>query len=292
VRASAKAERLSGKLTRLRIRMERLNAVEAALQKTPDQQISLTDPDARSMATSGRGSGIVGYNVQAAVDTTHHLIVTHKVTNIGHDRTSLAPTAIQAKAVIGSDTLKVVADRGYFSGEQFKACADAGITIYVPKPLTSSGIKRGLFGKQDFIFEADKDHYLCPAGQMLTKGRHRADHKSAVNFYRHLTACFTCELKPHCTHEKLRRIRRWDHEDVLDDAQNRIDQAPDMMRIRRETVEHPFGTLKTWMGATHFLTKGLDKVKTEMELHVLAYNLKRVMKIIGITPLMEAMRAA
>ena len=167
VRATAKAERLGGKLARLRMRMERLNEVAAALLKTPDQQISLTDPDARSMATSGRGSGIVGYNVQAAVDTTHHLIVTHEVTNVGHDRTALAPTALQARAVIGSDTLKVVADRGYFSGKQFKACADEGITIYVPKPLTSSGIKRGLFGKQDFIFDADKDHYLCPAGQAV-----------------------------------------------------------------------------------------------------------------------------
>ena len=292
VRATAKVERLGGKLAKLRVRMERLNEVASALLQTPDQQISLTDPDARSMATSGRGSGIVGYNVQAAVDTTHHLIVTHEVTNVGHDRTALSPTALQARAVIGSDTLKVVADRGYFSGEQFKACADEGITIYVPKPLTSSGIKRGLFGKQDFIFDADKDHYLCPAGQTLTRGRHRADHNSEVNFYRHLSACFTCELKPRCTAEKLRRIRRWDHEDILDDAQHRLDQAPDMMRIRRETVEHPFGTIKAWMGATHFQTKTLEKVKTEMGLHVLAYNLKRVMNIIGIIPLMAAMRAA
>jgi hypothetical protein len=196
-----------------------------------------------------------------------------------------------ARTATGTEQITVVADRGYFSGEQLLACADNGITAYVPRPLVSSATKRGLFPKQAFIFDAENDQYTCPAGQILSKGFHRSDRQGTVNFYRHLTACSSCELKPRCTHEKLRRIRRWDHEEVVDAAQRRLDLRPDMMRVRRRTVEHPFGTIKAWMGATHFLTRTLNNVSTEMGLHVLAYNIKRVLQIIGIKPLIAAIRA-
>ena len=157
-------------------------------------------------------------------------------------------------------------------------------------PLTSSGTKRGLFTRQDFIYDAEHDHYTCPAGAKLTKGRRRADHTEDFDFYRHLSACFTCPLRPWCTPTKLRRIKRWENEVVLDRMQARLDRMPEAMGVRRQTVEHPFGTLKAWMGATHFLTRTLDKVRTEMSLHVLAYNLKRMIAILGVGPLIAAIR--
>ena len=158
-------------------------------------------------------------------------------------------------------------------------------------PQTSSGTKRGFFTRQDFLYDADRDHYTCPAGAKLTKANRRADHAEDFDFYRHLSACHTCALRPQCTPTRLRRIKRWEHEAVLEKMQARLDHMPDAMKIRRQTVEHPFGTLKAWMGATHFLTKTLEKVRTEMSLHVLAYNIKRMIKIFGVIPLMQAIRA-
>ena len=143
---------------------------------------------------------------------------------------------------------------------------------------------------QDFIYDAEHDDYTCAAGAKLTKARRRADHTEDFDFYRHLSACFTCPLRSRCTPTKLRRIKRWEHEDVLDRMQDRLDRMPEAMDVRRQTVEHPFGTLKAWMGATHFLTRTLDKVRTEMSLHVLAYNLKRMITIFGVEPLMAAIR--
>lgn len=237
-----------------------------------------------------RGGGIVGYNVQTAVDVEHHLIVAHEVTSSGSDRGQLVKMANQARLAIGGEEITVVADRGYYGGEQLLECANTGITTYVPKPLTSSGLKRGFFIKQDFIYDAQNDAYICPAGQSLTKDAHRLDRQSDINFYRHLSACSNCRLKPRCTTEKLRRIRRWEQEEVLDDIERRLEEKPDAMQVRRSTVEHPFGTLKAWMGYTHFLTRTREKVAAEMSLHVLAYNFKRVLNIIGIAPLMAALR--
>jgi transposase len=288
--AEAKSGRLKEKIAGLRRQMQALKAMEQTVQDAPDQQVSLTDPDARSMATSGRGTGVVGYNVQIAVDAEHHLIVAHEVTNQGHDRSHLAPMALKAQGTTGSKEITVLADRGYFSGDQVLACAGTGIAPIVPKTLTSSGTKRGFFTRQDFIYDAEHDHYTCPAGAKLTKAHRRADHTEDHDFYRHLSACFTCPLRSQCTPTKLRRIKRWENEDVLDQMQARLDRMPEAMGIRRQTVEHPFGTLKAWMGATHFLTRTLDKVRTEMSLHVLAYNLKRVIAIIGVGPLMAAIR--
>jgi transposase len=259
------------------------------VQAAPGQQVSLTDPDARSMATSGRGSGVVGYNVQAAVDTKHHLIVAHEVTNTGHDRDQLSGMAGRAKAAMGLQALDVLADRGYFDGEEVLACQGIGVTPYVPKPLTSGSKAKGRFGKQDFVYVADDDVYRCPAGETLT--RRFTSVENGMNLYVYWTTkCAGCSLKSRCTSGKERRIKRWEHEAVIDAMQERLDRRPGVMRIRRATVEHPFGTLKAWMGATHFKTRTLDKVRTEMSLHVLAYNLKRVIAILGPQPLMAAMR--
>jgi len=284
----AQVAHLQERIIKLKEQMEELKAIEIKVQNAPDAQVSLTDPDARSMRL--RGGGIVGYNVQTAVDVEHHLIVAHEVTSSGSDRGQLVKMANQARLAIGGEEITVVADRGYYSGEPLLECANTGIITYVPKPLTSSGLKRGFFIKQDFIYDVQNDVYICPAGQSLTKGAHRSDRQSDINFYRHLSACSNCHLKPRCTTEKLRRIRRWEQEDVLDDIERRLEGKPDAMRIRRSTVEHPFGTLKAWMGYTHFLTRTREKVAAEMSLHVLAYNFKRVLKIIGIAPLMAALR--
>ena len=288
--AEAKSLRLQDKLARLKQQMQHLREMEIAVQAAPDRQISLTDPDARAMATSGKGTGIVGYNVQTAVDAEHHLIVAHEVTNQGHDRSQLAPMALKAQQATGNEKITVLADRGYFSGDQVLSCEGTGIAPIVPKTLTSSGTKRGFFTRHDFIYDAENDYYTCPAGAKLTRGSVRSDRRDEIDIYRHLTACFTCALKPRCTPDKLRRIKRWQHEGVLDKMQLRLDRMPNAMGVRRQTVEHPFGTLKAWMGATHFLTRTLDKVQTEMSLHVLAYNIKRVIAIFGVAPLMAAIR--
>ena len=289
--AEAKTIRIKDKIAGLRRQMQALREMEQKVKDAPDQQVSLTDPDARSMATSGRGTGVVGYNVQAAVDAEHHLIVAHEVTNVGHDRTQLEPMGLKAQAATGCEQITALADRGYFNGEQVLACEGTGVQPCVPKTDTSSSAKRGFFTRHDFVFDAQNDHYTCPAGHKLTRSRPRPNRKDDMDEYRHLTACFTCPLKPKCTPDKLKRFKRWKHEGVLDKIQVRLDHMPDAMGIRRQTVEHPFGTLKAWMGATHFLTKTLEKVRTEMSLHVLAYNMKRMIQIFGVGPLMAAIRA-
>ena len=286
--AQAKAERLLSKIAALKEKMQELQAIEIQLEAAPDKQISLTDPDARSMKT--RGSGMVGYNVQAAVDTKHHLIVTHEVTNDGVDRDQLSTMATQAREAMGVEELSVVADRGYFKSEEILACHEAGITAFVPKTLTSGATAAGRFGKGDFLYDGAKNEYRCPAGQSLT-WRYSSVEKG-LKMHRYWSSnCQGCALKEHCTPSSERRVSRWEHESVLDAIQSRLDQAPEMMRIRRQTVEHPFGTLKAWMGATHFLTRTLDRVSTEMSLHVLAYNFKRVLNLLGNSVLMAAMKA-
>jgi transposase len=287
--AEAKTTRIKDKIAGLRRQMQDLKAMEQKVRDAPDQQVSLTDPDSRSMATSGRGTGIVGYNVQTAVDAEHHLIVAHEVTNEGHDRTQLQPMALKAQEATGCEEVTALADRGYFNGEQVLACEGTGVLPCIPKTAWPGEL--GQFSRQDFIFDPENDHYTCPAGAKLTRGSVRSDRRGDLDIYRHLTACFDCPLKPRCTPNKLKRIKRWRHEDVLDRMQARLDRMPDAMKVRRQTVEHPFGTLKFWMGSAHFLTRTLEKVRTEMSLHVLAYNLKRMIQLFGVAPLMEAIRA-
>jgi transposase len=289
--AEAKSARLKDKIASLREQMRKYKALEVAVQAAPDKQISLTDPDARSMATTGKDTGLVGYNVQAVVDAKHHLIVAHEVTNIGNDRSQLSMMAKEAQAATGVRELTAIADRGYFKGEEILACEAAGVTPIVPKPLTSGAKADGRFGKQDFIYDAGEDVYRCPAGEKLTWRYSNVEAgRKLYNYW--TTKCAGCALKSKCTPAKERRVKRWEHEAVLDAMQERLDRAPKTMRIRRQTAEHPFGTIKAWMGATHFRLRTLEKVSAEMSLHVLAYNLKRMIAILGVQPLIQAMRAA
>jgi transposase len=286
----AKVARLKDKITKLKEEVTRLNAINAAMMKSEDKQISLTDPDARSMATSGKDTGIVGYNVQTAVDIKNHLIVAHQVTNVGTDRHQLSNMAEQARTEMGVETLDAVADRGYYTGEEIRACEEAGITVTLPKPQTSGAKAAGRFGKQDFVYVAADDVYICPARERLTY--HYTNVEDGKTLRRYWTNnCQACALKSKCTTGQERRITRWEHEAVLETVQARLDHHPEKMAVRRSTAEHPFGTIKCWMGATHFLTKRLPKVSTEMALNVLAYNMKRVMAIIGVAGLLEAMAA-
>ena len=286
--AEARTARLQDKITALKEQMKQLKDIEVKLNETPDKQISLTDPDARSMKT--RGEGIVGHNVQTAVDAKHHLIVAHEVTNVGSDRNQLTNMAKQARAAIDTEDLTVVADRGYFKGEEILSCHEAGIIPIVPKTVTSNATAEGRFGKNHFIYDAKTNEYRCPAGQRLIWRFARVERGMMLHRY-WSSSCQQCALKAKCTPSENRRVTRWEHEDVLDAMQTRLDLAPDSMRIRRQTVEHPYGTIKLWMGSAHFLMRTLKHVSTEMSLHVLAYNLKRVMNILGIKGLMEAIKA-
>jgi transposase len=286
--AQARTERLQDKIEALKTQMRALKEVEVKLNETPDKQISLTDPDARSMKT--RGNGIVGYNVQTAVEAKHHLIVAHEVTNVGTDRDQLSSMAIQAREAMGTQELTAIADRGYFKSEEILASHEAGINVYVAKTETSNAAAAGRFGRADFVYDAKRDEYRCPAGQVLIWRCETIEHGMKLNRY-WSSNCKSCSMKMQCTPGHERRVTRWEHEDILDAMQERLDHSPDIMRIRRQTVEHPFGTLKFWMGSAHFLTRTMDRVSTEMSLHVLAYNMKRMMRILGTAGLMEAMKA-
>ena len=282
--------RLKEKLSKLAEEVNRLREIEKQVLASPDQQVSLTDPDCRSMATSGRGSGMVAYNVQSAVDTTNHLIVAHEVTNEGSDRSQLANMAEQAKAALHADNLEAVADRGYFKGEEILECEQAGVTVTLPKPQTSGAKSDGRFGKQDFVYRPTEDVYICPAGEKLNYYYTAEENGQQMRRY-WTNACRSCAIKAKCTTGKERRIARWEHEHVVEAVQKQLDKNPQAMRVRRETVEHPFATLKMRMGATHFLCKTLPKVATEMALSVLGYNFTRVLNIVGVKALVAAVRA-
>ena len=284
-----RAEHLREKLATVRAQMQKLEVIGRQLAGAPDQQVSLTDPDARSMATSGRGTGMVGYNVQASVDAKHHLIVAHEVTNEGHDRAQLTKMAQQTRETLGAKDLTVLADRGYFSGEEILKCEQAGMTPLVPKPITSNSTANGRFDKRDFQYDAKRDRYRCPAGQYAIRRFTSIENGMAIHKY-WSSACPKCLIRSACTTSAYRRLGRWEHEEVVERMQWRLDRMPEAGRLRRQTVEHAFGTFKSWMGATHFLTKTLPRVRTEMSLQVLAYNLKRVIQILGVQPLIAAIR--
>ncbi|WP_055324443.1 IS5/IS1182 family transposase, partial [Ralstonia solanacearum] len=286
----AKAERLREKIGKLREQMRNLDRTAESLQNVPDKQVSLTDPDSRSMISQAKGTGVVGYNVQVAVDTRHHLIVAHEVTNVGSDRAQLSKMAQAARDAMGKKKVKALADRGYFSAPEIKSCDDAGITAFVPKSLTSGAKADGRFDRADFIYIAKDDQYQCPAGQRAIY-RYSSTERGGMTLRTYWSsACPHCPIKSQCTPADYRRIRRWEHEAVLEAMQRRLDRQPDAMTVRRRTVEHVFGTLKHWMGSTHFLTRRLGHVSTEMSLQVLAYNLKRVIGILGFAKATRAMR--
>ncbi len=287
--AEARTSRLNEKIKTMKAQMEKFKQIQEHLEEVPGKQISLTDPDARAMATS-TSRGLVGYNVQTAVDTTHHLIVAHEVTNSGSDRRQLSKMALQAKAAMDTNDLHAIADRGYFNGEEIVACEQNGITPLVSKSTTSSAKADGRFDKEDFIFDAEAGEYKCPAGKRLI-WRFSTEERGGLIHKYWSSDCPSCEIREKCTTSKYRRVTRYDHESTLEAMQRRLDLNPGLMRIRQRTVEHPFGTIKEWMGANHFLTRRLEGAGTEMSLHVLAYNMKRVMKIMGVSRLMEAMAA-
>lgn len=285
-----KVTRLKEKLVDARQEVRRLEGIAGALKDAPDGQISLTDPDARSMATYGKGTGLVGYNVQTAVDVETHLIVTHEVTNIGNDRSQLAPMAKAAMETLNADRLDAIADRGYFNGAELLSCLKAGITATVPRPETSNNRKKGMFVKADFVYDGSSDTYICPAEKALTY-RYTTEDKGLMLRRYWRNDCQSCPLKAKCTTGTERRTTRWEHEHLIDAIYSRMEENPNLMRTRRCTVKHPFGTIKAWMGSTHFQMRRLKNVRTEMALHVLAYNIKRMINMIGARALIRAMAA-
>ena len=281
---------LAEKIATLQKRRGEYVAMAARLERTGETQVSLTDPDSRAMATYPKVG--VGYNAQVAVDAKHKLIVEQEVTNAGSDLGQLAPTAIPAKEALGVETIQATADRGYFQGEDIAACAAAGIAAFVPKPLgRGAAASKGLFAKEAFTYDAQADTYRCPNGETLFPRTHWVKDGHRVIVYYHEAACKRCPIRAQCTSAKRRRqIVRWEGEAVLDAMAARLAANPQMTRLRRNTVEHPFGTIKHAMNQGHFLRKGLRQVRAEFSLSALAYNLLRVMNIVGVKALVEALR--
>jgi len=286
-----KVPELEEKLAALKERMQRLKKREREVLAYPDKQISQTDPDSRLMKKGGMGSQ-VSYNIQTAVDTEHKLIIAHDVTNAAVDRNQLFPIAGLAQYTLQHEEIKVLADRGYYKGEAIKDCYDADIKVLIPKTRTSGNRAAGRYDKEDFHYDVEADHYRCPAGEILSRRNSSVEHGMMIHtYYASVVVCRDCELKSKCTRGRERRVRRWEHEGLLDAMEQELRNTPDAMSVRSQTVEHPFGTLKAWMGSTHFLMKRLKNVRTEMSLHVLAYNLRRMISIMGVVPLIEAIRA-
>jgi hypothetical protein len=231
----------------------------------------------------------VGYNAQVAVDAKHKLFVIQEVTNAVTDVNQLSGIAIQAKEALAVEQVKVVADMGYYHGEAIKACEEAGIEPYVAKPLTSANRKLGLYAKEQFTYAPEHDCYRCPAGQALTFRFATVELGRQIRYYA-TPACRACAIKARCTRNKGgRRITRWVHEHLLERMQQRVEANPALMRRRTQIVEHPFGTIKHWHDQGYFLMKGLEKVRAEFSLSTLAYNLRRVMTILGVSHMLRAL---
>lgn len=286
----ARISRVNKKLAHFKKEADNLRAIERRMDTTGETQVSLTDPDARAMATTSKQPRVVGYNVQNVVETKHHLIVAHEVTNLGYDREALSMMAQAAKAAMASEKIEAVADKGYYKGEEIVAAEQAGVTVIVSKPNTSNAGASGRFDKADFTYLASENAYVCPAGERLTYRFTSEEADKTMHSY-WTNACATCLIKHKCTTGEQRRVKRWEHEAILERVQKRLDDDPAKIPLRSKTVEHPFGTIKAWMGATHFKMKTMKHVATEMALHVLAYNMMRVMVILGVPGLIKAMRA-
>ncbi len=284
------AVELKQKIASMEAKMEELKAHEVEVEAHPDSQVSLTDPDSRSMKKAGGGS-TVGYNVQTAVDSKHHLIAAHEVTNAPSDRSQLGSMAGQAAAALDAKALTVIADPGYYKGEEIVDCYDAGIKALVPKVDTSWSKARGRYSKADFHYDAEQNEYICPAGQRLTYRFDSVEHDKRLWVYE-TNQCTSCPMQTKCTTSNAKRIKRWEHEAVLDAAEVELKQQPDAMRQRKRMVEHPYGTIKHWMVSTHFLMKRLPNVQAEMSLHVLAYNLRRAINVLGVAKIMEQLQGA
>lgn len=284
----AEVMRLSEKIEQLGARGEECRLLLAELERTGARQISATDPDSRSMKV--RSGTDVCYNAQTAVDDKHKLIVTQEVTNEPTDRMLLSSMAIAAKEELEVETLAVMADTGYSSAKQLEECEQAGIEPYVPRQLASD--KHGKFPKSQFRYDRERDHYQCPAEQTLTYHFERTEKGRNKRYYYRTGGCKGCALLEQCTRGSYRRITRVEGEEALERSDQRLRARPEMMRKRKATVEHPFGTLKRSMDQGYFLTRGLESVRAEFSLSALAYNIKRVMTILGATALIEAVSPA
>ncbi len=284
---SPDASGLREKIKTLTERKAKYQALHEDLKASGAKQVSLTDKDARSMVMH-HGSTEVGYNVQTVVDEKHQLIVEHEVTNDPTDHAHLAEMALRAKETLAVEQLEVVADMGYYDGAEVKQCAEAGITTYIPKPITSVNRKRGLFTKQDFVYDEAKDCYRCPQGEELTYRYESFEQNRLIRYYV-TPKCRDCPLKARCTtNQRGRRITRWVDEKLLEEMARRVRARPEVMRRRQQLSEPPFGTIKRAMGHGYFLMKGLNKVGAEMSLTVLSYNIKRVINLIGVKKMIEA----
>jgi transposase len=279
------------KIDWLKKRLSELKALEVGVNNHTDKQLSTVDPDSRLLKTQGMTRAVC-YNVQSAVDTKHHLIVAHEVTN-KQDRGQLCRMGKQTQVALDQKAITIIADKGYYSGQDIKDTQDAGMTPLVPKGDTSGSEKKGIFNRTRFKYDVNQDVYICPANQVLPYRCTSLEHGLMLKRYWAFDpTCRACQLKPQCSNSKQpRRITRWKHEDQMDQMSELLSSRPDSMLIRKQTVEHPFGTIKSWMGATHFLTKRLENVNTEMSLNVLAYNLRRMISILGSNNLITAMKA-
>jgi len=282
-------EELQEKIRILKEQMKDNRDLSKKIEESRESQISLTDPDSRSMAVGGKRRTSVGYNVQTCVDEKHKMIVDHEVTNNVNDHGLLSEMAIRAKKTLGVEQLEVLADLGYYDGYEVKQCEDNGITPFIPKVNVSANSKLGLYGKQDFKYLPDEDVYLCPAGEKLTYRFERYEKDRLRKFYTS-SACHECSQKAKCTRSKeTRRISRWEYENVLEEMERRVKEQPEKTRMRKALAEHPFGTLKYHWHHGNFLMKRLPNVRTEMSLSILAYNLKRAINILGVKTLLEAL---
>lgn len=281
----------SPKLEWLKTRLAELKEMEKTAQAHPDKQVLLTDPDSRLMKLHHMNRQ-VSYNVQSAVDTKHHLIVSHDIvqsTDMGY----LTMVARQVQQALNKKDITVIADKGYFSRNDIKSLDDIGVTALVPQSDTSGAKLKGIFNKSLFKYDKGKDIYTCPAGEALQNRMRVFDSGLEQDVYFNHIACRDCSVRSQCTTSKRdpRRMRRWVHEKLIDTMQASLDAAPETTVLRKQTVEHPFGTIKMWMGSTHFLMRRMENVKTEMSLHVLAYNLRRMISIFGVPRLIAAIRA-
>jgi len=282
-------DELQEKIRILKERMKDNRDLKNKIDESEESQISLTDPDSRSMPVSGGRRTSVGYNVQVSVDEKNKMIVDHEVTNHVNDHGLLSEMAIRAKEALGVEKLEVLADLGYYDGYEVKRCGDNGITTYIPKAIISANTKLGLYGKQDFKYLPDEDAYLCPVGARLTYRGERLEKGRLRRFYT-TSACHECPQKAQCTRSKqTRRISRWEYEEVLEEMERRVKREPEKTRMRKALAEHPFGTLKYHWHHGNFLMKRLPNVRTEMSLSILAYNLKRAISVLGVKALLEAL---
>jgi len=281
-------DQLKEKIERYKQRRAHYEQLKSDLKQSGESQVSLTDPESRSMRV---GHGVeVSYNVQIAVDQKNKLLIEHEVSNEVIDLGQLSTMAKKAKETLGVETLEVVADRGYYNGEEVKACEQSGITAYVPKSNSSSNLKRGLFTKEDFIYESDKDCYRCPAGKELSYRYQSMEQGRPMRTYQ-ISGCKSCGLRSQCSINKkgIRAIKRWVDEAILEAMARRVAENPEKVELRKCLAEHPFGTIKRAMNQGYFLMRGLTKVRAEMSLTILAYNLKRVINILGVSKMVEAL---